>query len=376
MPAKNSLPANPALSRAGSPVTLTKSQYLDLYYYMKLNRMVEQQLTNLYRQGKMVGGLYSSLGQEAISIGCAYALDKEDYLAPMIRNQGAVLVKGYRPRDLFTQYMARATGPTGGRDSSSHLGDLVNRKVVAPISMLGDLIPVMAGVALAGRCLGKKIVALTWIGEGGSSTGVFHEGLNFAAVQRLPLVVVLENNQWAYSTPVSKQALLKDFAGKAKAYGIPGVVVDGNDVVAVYRVAKEAVDRARAGKGPTLIEAKTMRMKGHAEHDDASYVPKAMFEDWKKKDPIERYEKFLASKKIMTEAEKEQILGRIEREIKEDLDFAERSPFPDPATQKRGVYCEAGCHEIRPEWAKPARKIRSEPVLVADGPVKRVRGKD
>ena len=359
------------IRRNGLPVTLTKSQHLELYYYMKLNRMVEQQLTNLYRQGKVVGGLYSSLGQEAISVGCAYALDPEDYLAPMIRNQGAVMVKGFRPRDLFTQYMARATGPTGGRDSSSHFGDLGRRKVVAPISMLGDLIPVLAGVALAARYLGKKIVTLTWIGDGGSSTGAFHEGLNFAAVQRLPLVVVLENNQWAYSTPVSKQSLIKDFADKAKAYGIPGVVVDGNDVVAVYGVAKEAVDRARAGHGPTLIEAKTMRMKGHAEHDEASYVPKAVLEEWKKKDPIERYEKFLASKKIMAEAEKREIVARIERELKEDLDFAEKSPFPDPATQQQGVYCEAGCHEIRPDWAEPVKKVRAEPVLVTNNPPKR-----
>ena len=371
MPAKHSSRGNVVSSRAGTRATLTKPQYLDLYYYMKLNRMVEQQLTNLYRQGKVVGGLYSSLGQEAISVGCAYALDKEDYLAPMIRNQGAVLVKGYRPRDLFTQYMARATGPTGGRDSSSHLGDLTSRKVVAPISMLGDLIPVMAGIALAGRYLGKKIVALTWIGEGGSSTGAFHEGLNFAAVQRLPVVVVLENNQWAYSTPVSRQSLLKDFADKAKACGIPGIVVDGNDVLAVHRVAKEAVDRARAGDGPTLIEAKTMRMKGHAEHDDASYVPKPMFEEWKKRDPIEQYERFLVSKKIMTVAEKEGIVGRIEREIQEDLDFAEKSPFPDPATQPRGVYCEAGCHEIRPEWAEAVKKREAEAVVVANNPVKR-----
>jgi len=229
------------------PVTLTKSQHLELYYYMKLNRMVEQQLTNLYRQGKVVGGLYSSLGQEAISVGCAYALGPEDYLAPMIRNQGAVMVKGFRPRDLFTQYMARATGPTGGRDSSSHFGDLGRRKVVAPISMLGDLIPVLAGVALAARYLGKKIVTLTWIGDGGSSTGAFHEGLNFAAVQRLPLVVVLENNQWAYSTPVSKQSLLKDFADKAKAYGIPGVVVDGNAGRELRR--SQNVDRRPTARG-------------------------------------------------------------------------------------------------------------------------------
>src|ERR1700688_3789713 len=232
---------------------LTRQQYLDLYYYMRLNRAVEDTMVKLFRQNKIVGGLYSSEGQEGISVGTAYALEKKDWLAPMIRNIGALLVKGVPPRDIFTQHMAKYTSPTRGKDGTSHFGDLENLHIVSPISMLGDLIPVMTGVAMAGRYLGQKIVAMTWIGDGGTSTGAFHEGMNLAAVQRAPFVVVVENNQWAYSTPVSRQAPLGDFADRARAYGVASYTVDGNDVVAVWRTAREAVESARRGNGPVLI---------------------------------------------------------------------------------------------------------------------------
>src|SRR5258708_535879 len=184
---------------------LSRQQYLDLYYFMRLNREVEDTMTRLFRQNKIVGGLYSSLGQEAISVGSASALEKKDWMAPMIRNIGALLVKGVPPRDIFTQHMAKYTSPTKGKDGTSHFGDLENLHIVSPISMLGDLIPVLTGVAMAGRYLGQKIVAMTWIGDGGSSTGVFHEGLNFAATQKAPFVLVLENNLWAFSTPWLQQ---------------------------------------------------------------------------------------------------------------------------------------------------------------------------
>src|ERR1700687_3728904 len=278
---------------------LTCRQYLDLYYYMRLNRAVEDTMVKLFRQNKIVGGLYSSLGQEAISVGSAYALEKKDWLAPMIRNIGALLVKGVPPRDIFTQHMAKFTSPTLGKDGTSHFGDLENLHIVSPISMLGDLIPVMTGVAMAGRYLGQKIVAMTWIGDGGSSTGVFHEGLNFAAAQKAPFVLILENNLWAYSTPVRRQVPLENLADRAKAYGIASYIVDGNDVAAVYKTTKEAVDRARAGQGPILIEAKSMRMRGHAQHAAPDYVPKEMREYWEKRDPIARHEKFLMEQKLL-----------------------------------------------------------------------------
>src|ERR1700692_3965019 len=294
---------------------LTRQQYLDLYYYMRLNRTVEDTMVKLFRQNKIVGGLYSSEGQEGISVGTAYALEKKDWLAPMIRNIGALLVKGVPPRDIFTQHMAKYTSPTLGKDGTSHFGDLEKLHIVSPISMLGDLIPVMTGVAMAGRYLGQKIVAMTWIGDGGSSTGVFHEGLNLAAVQKAPFVLIVENNQWAYSTPVERQVPLADPADRAKAYGIESAIVDGNDVVAVERTAREAIAHARAGHGPVLIEAKTMRMRGHAQHDSAEYVPKQMLEEWKKRDPLDGYEKFLTKNKLWDAKTKKEIDARIAGEI-------------------------------------------------------------
>ena len=336
--------------------SLTREQHLDLYYYMQLNRQLEERMVRLFRQNKIVGGLYSSLGQEAIPVGTAYALEPRDWLAPMIRNIGALLVKGFKPRDIFTQHMAKYTSPTFGKDGTSHFGDLKLRHTVSPISMLGDLIPVMTGVAMAGRYLRQNIVTLTWIGDGGSSTGAFHEGLNFAATQRAPFVLVLENNQWAYSTPVSRQVPLKDLADRARAYGITCKTVDGNDVVAVYNVAKDAVDECRAGNGPVLIEAKTMRMKGHAQHDPAEYVPKEMFEHWKVRDPITRYETYLTEHKIWDAKKKAEIDARIERELDEDQKFAEESPLPPPELAEKGAYCD-GCHQIVADWKRPKEEV-------------------
>ena len=335
---------------------LTRAQFLDLYYYMKLNRAVEDVMERLYRQSKIVGGLYSSRGQEGVSVGTAYALGPGDWLAPMIRNIGALLVKGVPPRDIFTQHMAKYTSPTQGKDGTSHFGDLDKRHIVSPISMLGDLIPVMTGVAMAGRYLGQNIVAMTWIGDGGSSTGVFHEGLNLAAAQRAPLVLVLENNQWAYSTPVCCQVPLKNLAERARAYGIASSIVDGNDVLAVYATAKEAVERCRAGRGPMLIEAKTMRMRGHAQHDPAGYVPREMLQRWQARDPIALYEKCLMSKNLLDANGKKEIEGRIEALVEEDRQFAEESPPPPPELAAQGVYCQ-GCHTVRANWQRPVEEV-------------------
>jgi TPP-dependent pyruvate/acetoin dehydrogenase alpha subunit len=336
--------------------TLTREQYLELYYYMRLNRELEEQMVRLFRQNKIVGGLYSSFGQEAISVGTAYALGPGDWIAPMIRNIGALLVRGFKPRDILTQHMARYTSPTRGKDGTSHFGDLKTRHVVSPISMLGDLIPVMTGIAMAGRYLGQKIVTMTWIGDGGTSTGVFHEGLNLAAVQKAPLVLIVENNQWAYSTPVERQAPLRDLADRAKAYGMESAIVDGNDAVAVERTAREAVAYARAGRGPVLIEAKTMRMRGHAQHDAAEYVPKEMLEAWKKRDPLDRYEKFLNENKLWDQKTKKEIDARIAREIQADVEFAENSPFPPPELAAQGVYCE-GCHTVEADWKRSKEEV-------------------
>ena len=352
---------------------LSRQQHLDLYYFMRLNREVEDTMTRLFRQNKIVGGLYSSLGQEAISVGSAYALEKKDWMAPMIRNIGALLVKGVPPRDIFTQHMAKYTSPTKGKDGTSHFGDLDNLHIVSPISMLGDLIPVLTGVAMAGRYLGQKIVSMTWIGDGGSSTGVFHEGLNLAASQKAAFVLILENNQWAYSTPVRRQVPIENLADRAKAYGIVSYIVDGNDVVAVYATAKEAVERARAGEGPILVEAKTFRRRGHAQHDPAEYVPKEQREFWEKRDPIARYEKFLMSEKLLDAKGKKEIEDKIATLLEKEREFAENSPMPPPELASQGVYCTGDdCHKIRPQWERPLAEVMPpkssvEPVWTVEG---------
>jgi TPP-dependent pyruvate/acetoin dehydrogenase alpha subunit len=325
---------------------LTREQRLELYRFMRLNRVVEEKLVNLYRQGKVVGGLYRSLGQEATSVGTAYALRQGDIVGPLIRNLGVVLVMGYSPRDVLTQYMARATSPSGGKDCNLHFGK-PERGVISPISMLGALIPVMAGIALAARMQKKDLVTMTWIGDGGTSTGAFHEGLNFAAVQKLPLVVIAENNGWAYSTPFHKQTAARNLADKATAYGIPGESVDGNDVLAVYDVARRAVDRARAGGGPTLIEALTYRMKGHAEHDAQAYVPKAELEEWRQRDPLERYVRTLTQTGVATAEDLVAIDRTISDEVDRDVAFAENSPLPSPEVALQNVYA-TGIPETEP----------------------------
>ena len=324
---------------------LTREQKLELYRLMRLNRVVEERLVNLYRQGKVVGGLYRSLGQEATSVGSAFALSPGDIVGPLIRNLGAVLVMGYSPRDVMTQYMARATSPSGGKDCNLHFGK-PERGVISPISMLGALIPVMAGIALAARMQKKDLVTMTWIGDGGTSTGAFHEGLNFAAVQRLPLVVIAENNGWAYSTPFHKQTAAKNLADKATAYGIPGETVDGNDVLAVYASAREAVDRARSGGGPTLIEAVTYRMKGHAEHDAQSYVPKEELEAWRQKDPLERYMRVLTESGVTTATELAAVDQSIGQQVDREVELAEQSPMPAAEVALENVY--AGVPETEP----------------------------
>ncbi|MBA3443005.1 MAG: thiamine pyrophosphate-dependent dehydrogenase E1 component subunit alpha [Pyrinomonadaceae bacterium] len=317
--------------------TLAPEQLLELYRYLKLTRMVEERLVNLSRQTKVVGGVFRSLGQEATAVGTAYALKPQDFIAPLIRDLGAVLAKGIRPREVFAQYMAKAWGPSGGRDLNIHFGDM-ERGFIGPISHLGDMIPVMAGIVLAARMQKKDLVAVAYIGDGGMSTGAFHEGLNFAAVQRLPLIIVAEHNHYAYSTPTSKQTAVKNLADKAAGYGIPGHIVDGNDVIACYEVMKNATDFARAGGGSVLIEAKTYRRKGHAEHDDQRYLPAGELEEWERRDPLDRFERHLITQTIATREKLDEITSGVQREIDEDVAWAESSPMPEPEQSAYNVF--------------------------------------
>src|SRR6266436_4453003 len=317
--------------------SLKPEQMLDLYRYLKLTRLVEERLVNLYRQTKVVGGVFRSLGQEGTAVGSAYALQAGDFVTPLIRDLGAVLVKGIRPRDVFAQYMAKAWGPSGGRDLNIHFGDM-EKGFIGPISHLGDMIPVMSGVLLAARMQKKPIVAIAYIGDGGMSTGAFHEGINFAAVQKLPLIVIAEYNHYAYSTPTNLQTAVKDLAEKAAGYGIAAHIVDGNDVIACYEVTRKAAEYARGGGGAVLIEAKTYRRKGHAEHDDQRYVPPGEIEYWTKNDPVDRYERFLAEQNVATVEKLNEITAAINTSLDEDVAWAESSPLPDGEKAAFGVF--------------------------------------
>jgi TPP-dependent pyruvate/acetoin dehydrogenase alpha subunit len=334
---------SPHTSQPGQrPPSLSREQLLELYYYMRLTRTLEERLVNLYRQTKVVGGLFRSLGQEADAVGSAYALDrsKGDVLSPLIRNLGSMLVQGATPGEILRQYMAKGDSPTRGRELNIHFGDTV-RGFIGQISHLGDMVPVMAGVTLSFRLRSEPRVGLVYVGDGATSTGAFHEGINFAAVQRCPLVVIVENNGYAYSTPTSKQTACTSFKDKAIGYGVPGVRADGNDVVATYEVTREAVDRARAGDGVTLIELVTYRRKGHAEHDNQSYVPPGEIERWaQENDPIDRYIRELTSRYGVEAAELGRIDARVKAEIDRATDEAEASAPPGPLDGLRGVYAD------------------------------------
>ncbi|GLH72078.1 hypothetical protein GETHLI_05800 [Geothrix limicola] len=304
---------------------------LRLYEAMLLTRLTEERLVKLFRQGKTLGSVYRSLGQEATACATAMALGPDDVIAPLIRNLGSMFVRGVTPREIFLQYLGRATGPTGGREHNNHFG-AVARGIIAPTSMLGALIPVMSGVALSFRQKGERRVAMTWIGDGGSSTGAFYEGLNFAVVQRLPLIVVGESNGYAFSTPPDRQMVGRM---SQRSQGAFTLTVDGNDAAAVYQAAAEARQRCLEGKGPAFLVCETFRMKGHAEHDDQRYVDPALLAEWATKDPLPRFEAWMQLRGWKPDAG----LGpRIEAELLAAAEAALEAPWPDPASLQAGVF--------------------------------------
>jgi pyruvate dehydrogenase E1 component alpha subunit/2-oxoisovalerate dehydrogenase E1 component alpha subunit len=323
---------------------LTTEQLLEIDYYLRLTRTLEERLVALFRQAKVIGGLYRSLGQEGESVAAAYALDYKqgDVVQPLIRNMGSILVAGAKPSDIVKQYMAKADSPTRGRELNIHFGHPARDGFIGQISQLGDMIPVMAGIALAGRMQKKNLVGLAFIGDGGSSTGAFYEGMNFASVQKLPLVVVIEDNGFAYSTPTAKQTAAKTLADKSYAFGCHGETVDGNDVLAVYGAAKRAVDRARNGEGVTLLEVKTFRMKGHAEHDNQAYVAPELIEEWKAKDPVVRFERVLMELGAATQDDFTRIQNRVRAEVDAATNEAEKSPMPSGEEAAKGLFAGDG----------------------------------
>ena len=314
---------------------LNRDDRVALLRFMLLMRAIEERAMSLYRQGRVPGSFYDGFGQEAVSAGAAFAMGPADRLCVLHRDLAAHLVRGVRPARIFAQYMGRAGGVTEGREGNVHFGDRA-LGCVGMVSMLPDMMLVAAGMAMAFRMRGEARCALTWVGDGATSRGDFHEAMNWSAVQRLPVIFVLENNQYAYSTPLSLQFAV-DPVERARTYGFPGERVDGNDAEAVFEATRRARERALAGSGPTLIEAVTMRMHGHAAHDDMRYVPPALLSAWRERDPIERQEKRLAALGVDVEALRAEVAREVERAAQQALEM----PMPDPAGARSGVFCEA-----------------------------------
>jgi TPP-dependent pyruvate/acetoin dehydrogenase alpha subunit len=322
------------------PEHLTLGDRVGLLRAMLLMRAVEQRAMNLYRQGKVPGSFYDGFGQEAVSVGATWAMAAADRLCVLHRDLGAHLVRGVQPATILSQYMGRDAGVTRGRDGNVHFGDR-RTGCVGMVSMLPDMMLVAAGMAMAFKLRREPRCALTWFGDGSTSRGDFHEAMNWAGVQNLPVIFILENNQFAYSTPIEQQFAVNPVQ-RAAGYGFPGISVDGNDVEAVFEATRVARERAIAGGGPTLIEAVTMRMHGHGAHDDMKYVPKALFEEWRKKDPIDRQSARLEQLGVDVEALREEVRA----EVEEAAAIALAGPMPDPATATDRVFHARDAEEI------------------------------
>src|SRR5438270_3770621 len=316
---------------------LDREDLLGVYRTMLITRGIEERGHILYKQGKIPGSFYTGRGNEAAAVGVATAMDDVDVGTPLHRDMGVHVTRGVEPCRIFAQYMGRADGPTHGKDGNVHMADS-RLGLLAMVSHLPAMLPVAVGCALAFRIREEKRVAVGWFGEGAAARGDAHEGMNFAGVRKLPVVFICDNNQWAYSTPTHLEYACETLADRAQAYGFEGVVVDGTDVRAVYRESKRAIEKARAGGGPTLIESLTLRTEGPAVHDDAFYVPKVMFEKWAESDPLERFRTRLRANVDMSDEEEDEISTGVKKLLNDALKRAEDSPMPDATDLTDGVY--------------------------------------
>src|SRR5438445_1521083 len=316
---------------------LDREDLLGIYRNMVMSRGIEERGHILYRQGKIPGSFYTGRGNEGSSVGVATAMGTDDVGTPLHRDMGVHVVRGVEPWRIFAQYMGRADGPTHGKDGNVHMADS-RLGLIAMVSHLPAMLPVAVGCALAFRLREEKRVAVGWCGAGASARGDCHEAMTLAGVRKLPVVFICDNNQWAYSTPSYLEFPTEHVADRAEAYGFEGIVVDGTDVLAVYREARRAIEKARAGGAPTLIERVTLRMEGHAVHDDASYVPKEMFEKWAENDPLERFRTWLRQNADMSDDEEEEISGEVKKILNDALKRAEESPLPETSSLTDGVY--------------------------------------
>lgn len=314
---------------------------LQIYYFMRLTRAMEERIRTLYLQGRIVGGVYTAQGHEATTVGAAMRLRDGDCIVPQHRDLGMHLVRGTSARAVMCQWLARGNSPSLGRDGQLHIGDM-HHGIVPMISLLGESLPVACGIALAMKMRKRPNIVLAACGDGATSTGAFHEAMNFASVQRLPLVLVIENNGYAYSTPNARQFAVQNLAERAAAYGIPGESIDGNDVLAVLDAVEKASEHARSGKGPIIIECKTFRVRGHSEADRADYVPEAVREQWLARDPINHFERYLTETGILTKEIQEEIAAKVKAVVDDAVSFAEESPAPDGATVADYVFAPDG----------------------------------
>ncbi len=316
---------------------LTNDQRKKLYFHMIQSREFDLAMQRLNRQGKAFGGVYSQKGNEATAVGSAFALGPKDILFPMHRDIGSHFVFKAETKQLMLNHLAKEGSQMRGTDGTGHYAD-VEKRIYGNVSHLGAMIPVAAGFVLASKMRNEPIVAMTYIGDGGAQTGEFHEGVNFAAVQNLPLVIIIENNQYAYSSPNSIEFAADKLSDRAIGYGCYGTTIDGTDIELVYEECKKAVEQARKDGIPALVETITMRMRGHAEHDDAGYVPKEIFEYWEKRDPIKRYEEFLFSQGIYTQSEVDEIKKSVSKEMKDAIDYALEIPYPNAEEGRKSVF--------------------------------------
>ena len=331
----------PDAAPSGRP--LPDDRLKEILYYLLLGRYFDERMEALYRQGRLPGAIYSGRGQEGTHVGVTFALEPQDSLFPTHRDLTAQLTKGLDLNRVMAQFWGRIDGYLRGRDGNSHIGDWYGHRTYAVMSHLPIAYPVACGAALAYQRKSERRVAMAICGDGATSNGRWHEAINTSAVFRLPVVWVVNNNQFAYSTPNAKEFAVPTIAERGAAYGIPGVRVDGADVLEVYGAAKEAVDRARDGGGPSLIESVSLRWRGHAGHDPAKYVPRELLEHYMlSKDPVKNFEGYLREQGVVTEEDVAQITARVEREFDEGFAFAQASPYPEPGDVTKGWWVEDG----------------------------------
>jgi len=318
---------------------LSKEKLLKMYYYMVLTRRFEETMADLYHKGKVDELLHRSLGQEAIGVGATFCLRKDDFILPSLRTRAAFFTKGVDLNTMMAGLYRKRNSPSKGRESTHHAG-IPHLNIILGTGVVGGHIPVAVGAALGVKLQAKDQVVVCFFGDGATSRGDFHEGVNLAAVLDLPVVFVCENNQYAFSTPLSRQTKAKHIADKAPGYGIPGVIADGQSVLDVYQKTREAVNRAREGLGPTLLECKTYRFASHSEHDADWDMgrPKEELERWRRKDPIRIYEEYLRQQGFLDDDAKKEIEGRIKKELEEAINYAEQSPDPRPEDLLDDVY--------------------------------------